>query len=106
MTTCWVNRMGKGCYHTLHNHPMSLISGVYYLNAPKGASPLKIEDPRLPLFMALPARKASAKSTEQPYLRIPPVAGGLVMFESWTRHEVPPHNDQQDRLSVSFNYEF
>src|ERR1044072_4654870 len=32
MTTCWANAMGQGTHHTLHLHPMSVISGVYYVN--------------------------------------------------------------------------
>ncbi len=106
MTTCWANRMGTGCHHTSHNHPMSLISGVYYLNAPKQASPLRIEDPRLNMFMNNPGRKPTAPRAEQPYLTFSPAAGSFVIFESWMRHEVPPHLGKTPRFSISFNYEF
>lgn len=106
MTTCWVNAMGPATYHTLHVHPSSVLSGVYYVDVPKGSSPLKIEDPRMGLLMASPPRKSSAPKSEQNYLLIEPAAGQLVLFESWMRHEVPPHRAQKRRLSVSFNYEW
>lgn len=105
MTTCWANSMGQGTHHTMHTHPLCVISGVYYVNAPKGSSPLKIEDPRMGLLMASPPRKASAPEIEQNYLKIQPKAGDFVLFESWMRHEVPPHRGDQRRLSISFNYE-
>jgi uncharacterized protein (TIGR02466 family) len=32
------------------------------------------------------------------------VAGHLVLFESWLRHEVAPNPIDEERISVSFNY--
>jgi len=105
MTTCWANSMGQGTHHTMHTHPMCVLSGVYYVNLPPGSSPFKIEDPRMGLLMASPPRKASAPEIEQNYMRIEPQAGQFLLFESWMRHEVPPHRGKQRRLSVSFNFE-
>ncbi|MGE0527970.1 MAG: TIGR02466 family protein [Bdellovibrionales bacterium] len=106
MTTCWANAMGFGTHHTLHMHPLSVMSGVYYVNLPKGSSPLKLEDPRMGLFMAAPPRKTRAPTQERNYISITPAAGEFVLFESWMRHEVPPHLGEKPRLSVSFNYEW
>jgi uncharacterized protein (TIGR02466 family) len=106
MTTCWANSMGKGTHHTMHTHPMCVLSGVYYVSVPPKSSPLKIEDPRLGLLMAAPPRKSSAPKNEQNYILIQPKAGEFVLFESWMRHEVPPHRGSKPRLSISFNYEF
>ena len=105
MTTCWANSMGQGTYHTMHTHPLCALSGVYYVNLPPGSSPLKIEDPRLGLLMAAPPRKSSAPANQQNYMRLNPRAGEVVLFESWLRHEVPPHKGKQRRLSISFNFE-
>ncbi len=106
MTTCWANLMGPGTHHTMHTHPGSVLSGVYYVSVPPGSSPLKLEDPRLGLLMAAPPRRSKAPAREQNYLLLPPVAGGFVLFESWMRHEVPPHRGAKNRLSISFNYEW
>jgi uncharacterized protein (TIGR02466 family) len=54
MTDCWVNIMPKGVVHSLHLHPVSTISGTYYVQVPAGSSGLKFEDPRLDRFMAAP----------------------------------------------------
>jgi len=106
MTTCWANSMGYATHHTLHSHPLSVISGVYYVSVPKGSSPFKIEDPRIGFMMNSPPRRASAPPREQNYLLLKPKPGDFVLFESWIRHEVPPHRVRQPRLSISFNYEF
>src|SRR5690348_6836535 len=52
MTDCWVNIMPRNVAHGLHLHPLSTISGTYYVSAPRGSPGLKLEDPRLERFMA------------------------------------------------------
>lgn len=106
MTTCWANSMGAGTYHTLHLHPGSVVSGVYYVDLPRGSSALKIEDPRMSMLMAAPPRKSSAPESEQNYLHLEALPGEFFLFESWMRHEVPPHRGSLRRVSVSFNYEW
>jgi uncharacterized protein (TIGR02466 family) len=106
MTTCWVNVVPQNTYHSLHIHPLSVISGTYYVKIPKGASSLKIEDPNISKYMNCPPRKSAAPKTQQPYLHFTPKAGDMILFESWMRHEVPPNPSKEDRISVSFNYEW
>ena len=106
MTTCWANAMGNGTYHTMHLHPGSVLSGVYYVALPGHSSQLKIEDPRLGLMMAAPPRLETAPPAERNYLSLKSKPGEFILFESWMRHEVPPHRGNARRLSVSFNYEW
>lgn len=104
MTDCWLNIMPRGVVHSLHLHPHATISGTYYVKTPRGCAGLKFEDPRLDRFMSAPARRADASEALQPWVTIPAVAGQVVLFESWLRHEVPPNPADNDRVSVSFNY--
>ncbi|MBV8403740.1 MAG: hypothetical protein JO203_06070 [Gammaproteobacteria bacterium] len=104
MTDCWVNIMGRGAVHGLHLHPLSTISGVYYVAVPLGAPGLKLEDPRLARFMAAPPRARAARRTNRQWVTLSARAGQLVLFESWLRHEVLPHRDARERVSISFNY--
>ena len=43
MTDCWVNIMPERAAHSLHLHPLSFISGTYYVRTPPGCSGLKFE---------------------------------------------------------------
>jgi uncharacterized protein (TIGR02466 family) len=104
MTDCWVNIMPRGVTHGLHLHPLSTISGTYYVRTPKGSPGLKFEDPRLDRFMAAPPRRPDASRPNQPWFTVPASAGTVVLFESWLRHEVPPNPVSAERVSVSFNY--
>lgn len=106
MTTCWANSMGKGTHHTMHLHPHSVISGVYFVDAPSGSSPFKLEDPRMARLMAAPPRRSSCRLENRNYVEFPPTPGQFLLFESWMKHEVPPHRGTRPRLSISFNYEW
>lgn len=103
MTDCWVNIMGRGASHGGHLHPLSTISGTYYVAAPPRSAGLKLEDPRLERYMAAPPRRAGAR-THHPWVTIGVRARQLVLFESWLRHEVPPNPGAAERVSISFNY--
>jgi uncharacterized protein (TIGR02466 family) len=104
MTDCWVNIMARGGVHVLHLHPLSTLSGTYYVDAPRGCPGIKFEDPRLDRFMAAPPRKAGARRDNQTWITVPAASGRLVLFESWLRHEVSPNPARGERVSVSFNY--
>ena len=104
MTDCWVNIMGRGAAHSLHLHPLSSISGTYYVATPRGAPGLKFEDPRMERFMAAPPRALNAARANRSWITMPAQAGKLLLFESWLRHEVAPNPSRTERISVSFNY--
>jgi uncharacterized protein (TIGR02466 family) len=104
LTDCWVNVMGRGAVHGLHLHPLSTISGTYYVAVPRGAPGLKFEDPRLERFMAAPPRRADARRALRPWVSVVARPGGLLLFESWLRHEVPANSVAGERISISFNY--
>jgi len=106
MSTCWVNLMPKGAAHGMHNHPLSVISGTYYVQTPTGSSPLQFEDPRYGLFMARPAIKARAPQEAQALISATPSVGQVILFESWLRHQVPSNPSAKLRISISFNYEW
>jgi uncharacterized protein (TIGR02466 family) len=100
----WLNIMPAGVSHPMHIHPHAVLSGTYYLQMPKGARGLKLEDPRLLSYMATPPRKLNARRENQWFIEISPQAGEVLLFESWLKHEVPSSQVKGDRVSVSFNY--
>lgn len=104
MTDCWVNIMPHLAAHSMHIHPLSTISGTYYVKTPRGCSGLKFEDPRLSKFMAAPPRVAEARPENRTFITYPAEVGHVVLFESWIRHEVPANRLTTERVSISFNY--
>jgi len=104
MTDCWVNVMPTGVTHSLHLHPLSVLSGTYYVRVPRGSPGLKFEDPRLERYMGAPPRRADAALRNRNWITLPAAPGGLLLFESWLRHEVVANTAASPRISISFNY--
>jgi uncharacterized protein (TIGR02466 family) len=96
MDSLWVSLLRPGAAHSGHIHPHAVLSGTVYVNAPEGAGALRLEDPRLPLMMAAPPRRAST------FVTLIPAPGAIYMWESWLRHEVLP--GRGPRINLSFNY--
>ena len=104
MTDCWVNIMGRAAAHGAHLHPLSTISGTYYVATPPRSAALKFEDPRLERYMAAPPRLARAPRARRAWVQVAARTGAVVLFESWLRHEVPANGAATERVSISFNY--
>lgn len=104
LTDLWVNIMPPTAAHSLHLHPLSFVSGTYYVVTPRGCPGLKFEDPRLDRFMAAPPRRPTARRENKAHVTYPAEAGNVILFESWLRHEVAANRVAEERISVSFNY--
>lgn len=104
MTNCWVNVMPARAQHSAHIHPLSVLSGTYYVATPPKASAIKFEDPRLGLFMNAPAVQPKAPTAKARFVSLQPKPGELILFESWLKHEVPSNSSASPRISISFNY--
>ncbi|HXU99258.1 MAG TPA: TIGR02466 family protein [Caulobacteraceae bacterium] len=102
LDSMWVSVLKPGAGHSGHIHPHAALSGVIYITAPPGAGALRLEDPRLPLMMAAPPRRADAAEPSRAFVTLQPAAGAIYIWESWLRHEVLPGKGR--RISLSFNY--
>ena len=100
----WINIIAEGGNHSAHLHPNSIISGTIYISMPPETSAIKFEDPRHPMMMAAPSRLVNAKEYLKPFIYINPLAGEILLWESWLRHEVPTNMSSEERISISFNY--
>jgi uncharacterized protein (TIGR02466 family) len=104
LDSLWVNLLKSGGRHSGHLHPHSILSGTFYVEAPSGSGAIGFEDPRLPMMMAAPLRRADAAEDLQTFVSIDPRPRLLLMWESWLRHEVRPGATKAERLSISFNF--
>jgi uncharacterized protein (TIGR02466 family) len=104
LDSLWVNVLKPGGAHSGHIHPHSVVSGTCYVAVPPGAGALKLEDPRLPMLMAAPPRRADAPEDLRTFVYAEPQPGSVLLWESWLRHEVVPGTGRDERISISFNY--
>ncbi|MEO7814391.1 MAG: TIGR02466 family protein [Sphingomicrobium sp.] len=104
LDSLWVNLLKGGGHHSAHIHPHSIISGTFYVEAPASTGAIRFEDPRLPMMMAAPQRRADAPEPLRNFVTIEPMPGMLLLWESFIRHEVLPGKAKAERLSISFNF--
>ncbi len=104
LVSMWVNVVETLGAHASHIHPHCAVSGTIYVATPPGSAPLRFEDPRLGLMMSAPSRQAGARPDRMNFQNIPAMAGHVVLWESWLRHEVPMNLSEDHRISISFNY--
>lgn len=103
-TECWANVSRRGHYNSVHDHPGSMWSGVYYVSGgePDNKEPLngKLEllDPRVGVNMVQLEQGLFGGR----YL-VDPLPGLMVMFPSWLKHMVHPFSGSGERISTSFN---
>ena len=103
--TFWVNINPKYAYNALHEHPQSVVSGVYYVQVDENSGSLRFRDPRAGKRMN-PWPVAEDKKSDQRHwdrVNYKPTAGRLIMFPSWLEHDVEASLSDHERISISFN---
>jgi uncharacterized protein (TIGR02466 family) len=102
LTNSWymINSSGASSWNRPHSHPISYLSGAFYLSA----------QPKLPgtgTFIAIVENSSldsfSERSEDVKLVEYVPVEGELVLFPSSTMHMVSPHTADYDRVVISFN---
>ena len=99
ITTSWMNFSTKGQQHHPHQHPNSILSGVFYLNVDQGDSIM---------FTKSSSNQIVIKPTEYNVFNsdswsVPVANGDLVLFPSNLFHLVPPVAHNSIRISLAFN---
>lgn len=104
MDSLWLSMLKAGAAHSGHIHPHAVLSGTIYVSTPPGSGALRLEDPRLPLMMAAPPKRADVSEASRTFVTLDPAPGRLFIWESWLRHEVLSGTARTPRVSLSFNY--
>jgi uncharacterized protein (TIGR02466 family) len=102
ITTCWAVVNGKMASNSVHNHPNSILSGVYYLQAPENSGSIYFSDPRPASRMLVPP-VAEFNIWNFPKVSYKPYVGTMLMFPSWLMHGVEMNMSDEVRISLSFN---
>lgn len=91
----WGNVNYKHCHNGAHTHGGEL-SGVFYLKAPKNSGRL---------ILCNPAVRSDGKLLRSPNFSVEPSDLALILFPSWLEHYVEPNQSDEERISISFNFE-
>jgi uncharacterized protein (TIGR02466 family) len=100
----WANVLRDGGYNSLHSHPNSFWSGVYYVTGNNASDEypfsgkLELVDPR-------PGASLEYVDSTRLYGRflVNPSPGQMIVFPSWLQHFVHPCRGNEPRISIAFN---
>ena len=104
----WANVLREGQYNSIHVHPNSTWSGVYYVTgnpppvpgkgSPEFSGKIEFIDPR-------PGASAtySVQNVMQRRCLLSPGPGAMILFPSWMQHQVHPYFGADVRISIAFN---
>lgn len=108
LSQSWVSRKHPGQHHTMHTHPNSLISGVFYYGEPAPNTPA-IKFHKMSGGMNVNQLQAKTKPDKRPSkfawdtFSVQFEPGLLVLFPSYLFHSVPMNESDKIRSSVAFN---
>jgi len=106
LQNCWININGNGHYNHSHVHPMSVISGVFYVDAEK-SSPIVFENVNYySQFYLIECLNEKFKNDfgvllDASYI---PINGTILLFPSTLHHHVEQNMSVKNRISISFNF--
>ena len=96
----WANINRRWSYNSRHSHPSALLSGVYYVSAPKDCGNIVFfrSDGLLETTDLTFGNEIFSAGVE-----VPAKEGLLVLFPAWLPHEVRQSHTDEPRISISFN---
>lgn len=108
MTESWYRETKCNQDHSMHHHPNSVLSGVYYINVPKGnnhdAINFYCENTFFKNFQFnwTPNEYNKYNSND---LQIPVESDTIILFPSWINHYVTTNvSPDESRQIISFNF--
>ena len=101
----WMNINGFKDYNILHNHPMSIFSGVYYIKTAENCGNIEFEHPAIDVLSFahwwLNFTEWNKFNSRVQWLL--PAENILYLFPSWLKHRVDANMSNENRISMSFN---
>jgi uncharacterized protein (TIGR02466 family) len=101
ITQSWINKSGRGGSHTVHNHPNSVVSGVFYLQSDESTGDIVFCRPGG--FNEYQVNPDCVNMFLTDNYTCPPKTGRLILFPSNIPHYVMPNDSDVERYSLSFN---
>jgi uncharacterized protein (TIGR02466 family) len=106
LLNAWININNKNNYNVKHNHPGSLLSGVFWIKCPDDCGELTFTSPNSFVEHSLFDKIDKKIAKDLNYYELfsfNPKEGVLVLFPSHLEHLVEPNQSNEDRISIAFN---
>jgi uncharacterized protein (TIGR02466 family) len=101
ITQSWLNFTKENEYHHEHDHPNSLVSGVFYINADEKNDRIKFFKRDVYLTIAPTIKEWNVYNSNSWWF--PVKTGDILLFPSSLRHCVEIKKGNNTRISLAFN---
>lgn len=102
----WTTIYPTGCFVPEHVHSNAMLSGVFYVKAPKGCGDIVFHDPAWVAKTMFVGNDVQAFPSVATKWSEEAQEGKMVLFPSWLPHRSLPNESTEDRIIVSFNIGF
>jgi uncharacterized protein (TIGR02466 family) len=99
----WFNINRYKDFNLEHDHPGSILSGVYYVKTPKNSGDLIFKNNNNRHFYLPDDCLIEYNTLNNSRYFLPPQENCLHIFPSWLMHYVEPNLSNEERISFSFN---
>jgi uncharacterized protein (TIGR02466 family) len=100
----WLNINCYKDFNNIHNHPFSIISGVFYIKTPLNCGGLDFHNStQIKCFINDNILKQYNNYNCSKWY-FPVQENELYLFPSWLEHSVRPSLSKEERISLSFNF--
>jgi uncharacterized protein (TIGR02466 family) len=106
LSNMWININKKGDYNISHNHPQSIISGVFWAKTPEKCGSLVFHSPNdftQNLLLENVQPEVEKKQNYSSFYNFTPKEGTMIIFPSDLLHAVESNESDEDRISIAFN---
>lgn len=101
----WININGKNHYNAPHTHPAAVISGVFYVRVPEDSGNIVFMHPALNLLERDWSKRQNRDTGHNSEtFMMQPKENLLLLFPSWVNHSVESNQNDENRISISFNF--
>jgi hypothetical protein len=100
ITQSWLNFTEENEYHHIHEHPNSLISGVFYINADENNDAIKLFNTK---YLMIRPEVTTWNVWNSLSWRFPVKTGLIILFPSSLTHSVDFKKGNNTRVSLAFN---
>lgn len=100
----WMNINGKKDFNQFHEHPKSMLSGIFYVKATEDSGHLALINPVTTHQHYIdPSTIDTFNEFNSFSWTVEPKPNKLIMFPAWVPHFVFPNQTEEDRISIAFN---
>jgi uncharacterized protein (TIGR02466 family) len=98
----WLNINRKKDLNSIHDHPDSVLSGIFYIKTPEKSGKLIFINDFFIRFFPIKVKEYNPNNSE--IWSFIPKENYLYIFPSWLKHEVKPNLSEEERISLAFNF--